>query len=103
MPLDDKPVESIDEGDLISLQQSGTPEGKQIEYKERLNVETPEDKRKLLKHVASFANASGGHLIYGIREDKGVPVEICGLELAGRRQDEIEELQTLSGTDSNLN
>ncbi len=39
------------------------------------------DKKEFLYDVSSFANASGGHLIYGIKENAGVPIEICGLDI----------------------
>lgn len=30
--------------------------------------------------MSSFANAAAGHLIYGIREETGIPEELCGLQ-----------------------
>jgi predicted HTH transcriptional regulator len=31
--------------------------------------------------VSSFANASGGDIIYGVREQSGISVDICGLQM----------------------
>jgi hypothetical protein len=72
----DKPLEEITEDDLNALQ---TPESKTIEYKSSLYGGTNDEKRKFLAEVSSFANAAGGHLIFGIVEDEGVPVDVCGL------------------------
>jgi len=78
MPLE-KTLESITEADLQPLLADEVAEGKAIEYKQSLPDNTDESKREFLADVSSFANAAGGHLIFGILEDKGVPVEICGL------------------------
>lgn len=78
MPLD-KPLESITEADLQTLVADGVVEGKAIEYKESLPDHTYEPKKEFLADVSSFANAAGGHLIFGIREENGVAVEVCGL------------------------
>jgi hypothetical protein len=75
----DKTLESITEADLQTLLTDEVAEGKAIEYKQCLPDDTDENKREFLADVSSFANAAGGHLIFGIIEEKGVPVEICGL------------------------
>lgn len=72
----EKPLEAITEDDLQTLE---TPEGKTIDYKESLPGNTYDDKKEFLADVSSFANASGGYLIIGIREENGVPVDVCGL------------------------
>lgn len=38
------------------------------------------DKKEFLADVSSFANAAGGYLIYGMRENSGIASELCGLE-----------------------
>lgn len=78
MPLE-KPLESITEADLQSLVTDGIAEGKSIEYKESLPDNTYDSKKEFLADVSSFANATGGHLVFGIREDNGTPVDVCGL------------------------
>jgi hypothetical protein len=52
---------------------------KNIEYKQSLPGGTDSDKKEFLADVSSFANAAGGDLIFGIREELGVPKELCGL------------------------
>jgi hypothetical protein len=76
----DKPIDDIDESDLASLIDAGTPELKTLEYKQSLPGNSDEDRKEFLADVSSFANASGGHLIYGMRAEDGVPVELLGVE-----------------------
>ncbi|HHT53507.1 MAG TPA: ATP-binding protein [Clostridiales bacterium] len=38
------------------------------------------------KDVCSFANTEGGYLIIGIREDKGKPQEIIGIDISNDDQ-----------------
>ncbi|NET61093.1 MAG: ATP-binding protein [Symploca sp. SIO2E6] len=81
MLLRNKPLESITEADLQLLISNKVAEKKTLEYKQELPGSRDSDKKEFLYDVSSFANASGGNLIYGIREDGGVPVEICGLDI----------------------
>ena len=80
MAFDNKALEAVDESDLQSLITDGVAEGKAIEYKQELPGNDYEAVREFLSDVSSFANAAGGHLIFGVREDGGLPVEICGLQ-----------------------
>jgi hypothetical protein len=77
-----KLLEAIEERDLQALIDNQVSERKTIEYKEALPSNADGDKKEFLADVSSFANASGGDLIYGIREQSGVPVELSGLELS---------------------
>ena len=77
-----KQLEAIEESDLQALVDNQVSERKTIEYKEALPGNADGDKKEFLADVSSFANASGGDLIYGIREQSGVPVELSGLELS---------------------
>mgnify|MGYP003803067597 FL=1 len=61
------------------MMEDEVPESKVIDYKKRLPGPSDLEKREFLRDVSSFANASGGHLVYGIAEENGVPVKICGL------------------------
>lgn len=81
MSLSNKPLESITEADLQALLIDEVPEGKTLEYKQELPGGSDPDKKEFLYDVSSLANASGGDLIFGIKEDGGVPVEICGLDI----------------------
>lgn len=77
-----KPLELLEESDLQTLIDNEVPEGKTIDYKEALSGNSDSDKKEFLYDISSFANTSGGHLIFGIKEDKGVPTEICGLDIS---------------------
>src|SRR5439155_8476554 len=80
--LFNKPLADIEESDLQVLIDNQVSERKTIEYKEALPSNADGDKKEFLADVSSFANASGGDLIYGIREQSGIPVELSGLELS---------------------
>lgn len=54
--------------DLLALIENEIAEGKLIEYKETLPGNSDADKREFLADVSSFANAEGGHLIFGGKE-----------------------------------
>jgi predicted HTH transcriptional regulator len=74
-----KPLEAIEENDLQALVDNQVAESKTIEYKESLPGNADGDKKEFLADVSSFANASGGDLIYGMREQSGVPIALNGL------------------------
>lgn len=61
-------------------------EGRTIEYKERLPGDGTDDRREFLVDVSSFANASGGDILYGVTDKRdgenkptGVPARAAGL------------------------
>ncbi len=65
-----KPLDQIKEEDIKNLIVNCAREQRTIEYKEGLPGGSDEDKREFLADVSSFANASGGDLIYGIKEKR---------------------------------
>ena len=79
MSLLEYPLEAIDEPALDRLKSDQIAEGKAIEYKSALPAGADRDRIEFLSDVSSFANASGGHIFYGIVEDSGIPVDICGV------------------------
>ena len=80
-----KPFEEINKDDIDSLIENSVIESKSIEYKLTLPGNSEGDKKEFLADISSFANASGGDIVYGIREKKeagkntGEPEEIIGL------------------------
>lgn len=80
MSLTNKPLDTIEEADLQELIENQVSESKTVEYKQSL-LSDSDSNREFLSDVSSFANAAGGHLIYGMREEEGVPVELCGLQI----------------------
>lgn len=87
MTLFEKALKEIAEADLQELVALAVPEGKSIEYKLALPKADPADKKEFLADVTSIANASGGLLLFGIREDKGIAVEITGLTVSDADQE----------------
>lgn len=82
MSLHNKPLEAIEESDLQALADDQVPESRTVDYKEHLPDDTYDGKKEFLADVSSFANAAGGHMIFGIKEEAGVPVELSGLQIS---------------------
>lgn len=80
MPLISKSLDAVTEEDLQRLIDDREVENKYKEYKRSLpDFRNPEQKLEFLRDVSSFANASGGDLIYGIEEAVGIPNNLCGV------------------------
>jgi hypothetical protein len=89
-----KQFHDIAEVDIQSLVQNQVAESKTIEYKRALPAGTDSDKKEFLADVSSFANTSGGDLLYGVEESRGIPTAVVGLHVADldlekRRLDQI--------------
>ncbi len=84
-----KDIEQITKDDLQALVDSEVTERKTIEYKQALPRDSAKEKKEFLADVSSFANASGGDLIYGIIEDKntGKPKSLDGLDIENTDQE----------------
>src|SRR6266699_1554662 len=95
--LFNKPLAEIEESDLQMLVDNTVREGREVEYKEALTIQTEDQKQEFLNDISSFSNTTGGYLIYGIKESKddaGKPVEVCGLkgENPGKRIGDMENI-----------
>ena len=77
----EKEIEALAASDLQELIDNAVSERKTVDYKQLLSFHNDEEKREFLADVSSFANAAGGHLVFGIREESGGPVELLGFEL----------------------
>lgn len=75
----EKSLKDISLNDIRQLVDDGVQEGKEIEYKEFLNLDKQVHKEKLLEEVTSFANARGGDLVIGIPDDQGTPRHVGGM------------------------
>lgn len=75
-----KQLSDITLDDITSLIDNSVYEGKSIEYKRQLPSDAPEEKKKFLREICSFANTAGGDLIYGIDAVDGLPVKIVGID-----------------------
>lgn len=91
---ENKNLSAITETDLRALIESRIGEGKRIDYKRDLPGSSDADRKEFLFDVSSFANTSGGHLIYGIAEENGIPQELTGLAVADTDK-ELRRLQSL--------
>jgi len=78
-----KNIDQITEEELQALIDNSVSESKTIEYKQLLPGNSDGDKKEFLADISSFANASGGDLIYGISEDRdtGTPKTLVGLTI----------------------
>ena len=81
MAFEGKALDEITEAVLQELIDNKVPESVTLDYKSALSVNTEGEKKDFLKDVSAFANAAGGHLVYGIREEGRIPVELCGVDL----------------------
>lgn len=89
-----KALNGIDINDVNTLITSSVLEGKTIEYKSQLPGGNDQDKKEFLADVSSFSNSSGGDLIFGIVENKGVPESINGVDVLDIDQ-EMRKLENL--------
>lgn len=94
MPLH-TPFDEIDLATLQRLVDDEVLEDRQLEYKRELNLNTKEQKREFLADVSAFANADGGHLIIGIAEQNGVPVEAGGIQRTSSNDEMQQQIQNL--------
>jgi len=80
MPLPSKPLDQIVEDDLLAMTKAGEAESKIIDYKAALPGNADSERKEFLYDVSSFANASGGHLVFGMKAQDGIPTELSGIE-----------------------
>ncbi len=74
-----KPSRDWDEADIRSLISDGVPESVNLDYKESAALgKTDGRKKEISKDVSAFANAAGGTIVYGVRENGQIPTEIDG-------------------------
>lgn len=97
--INGKPLINCTEQDLNDL--IGNPdyrENEYLDYKSMFAVDQYEkgdptqfDKiSELRDDVCAFANANSGYLIFGVKEKKGVPTELCGIEIKDNNPDRFE-------------
>jgi hypothetical protein len=96
-----KELQDISATDIVDLIKIKRKEDQEIEYKQKLPNES--EIKEFLKDVSSFANASGGDIIFGIAEEKdennqntGMPKEIIGLPGINIDQEKLRLLNIIS-------
>src|SRR5215831_7296026 len=77
-----KALNDITQDDLLALIANAVAEGRTIDYKRDLPGGSDGERKEFLADVSSFANSSGGDLIFGIVEDRGLPTQIVGVQAA---------------------
>lgn len=100
-----KRLEDILKSDVDSLIADETRESRRLDYKLTLPGSTDEEKKEFLADVASFANAGGGFIVYGIEEKRdannkptGIPQTAPGLGGAANLDAEILRLENILRT-----
>ena len=94
MLLEGKVITDLTENDLRAVAEHER-ECKVVEFKVQLPGNTREDHKEFLYDVSSFANASGGHLLYGVDEQAGAAVDFPGLSLTDPDK-EIQRLENIT-------
>lgn len=89
-----KNIKDITKADLQLLIQNCVSEKKTIEYKQLLKIDADKERKEFLADVSSFANASGGDLIFGISEKDGIPQDLLGIEI-GNKDDDLLKLENI--------
>lgn len=101
--INDKSILDCEEEDFRSiLNDPSYRESQYIDYKETFSfiysdAETKTTKiNEFRKDICSFANAEGGFIIYGVREEQGIPIEIKGVRIDDTDKFELELRNKLS-------
>jgi predicted HTH transcriptional regulator len=79
MALLNRAFDVLSEQDLLELITSGIREDRSLEYKQQMPGSSDGDKKEFLADVSSFANASGGFLVFGMNENQGLPISLPGI------------------------
>ncbi len=79
MTLLGKLFQNITADDLTNLITNQVSERKVIDYKVALPGNSDDHKREFLADVSSFANASGGIILYGVEEVEGIATNLPGV------------------------
>lgn len=69
MIFDGKPIDEISDEEIHRLVSEHISERQHLEFKVTLNHHNDPDRLELLRDIVSLANAGGGYLIIGIRDD----------------------------------
>jgi Putative DNA-binding domain len=97
-----KPIEQIDKATINTLVRDKVSEHRSLDYKVIFPGNSDDEKREFLSDVSSFANSSGGDLVYGVADERddnnkatGVPSVAEGIALTNIG-DQIARLEASS-------
>jgi hypothetical protein len=74
-------VDELSPDDLERLVQDRVSEGKTMEFKQVLDLNDVGHRRTLIGEVVSFANAGGGDIVLGVKEEDGVAIDVLGMDI----------------------
>lgn len=77
-----KNLPDVTEAEVIRLITDEIAEGKTLDYKQALPSDQTEAKKEFLADVSSFANTLGGHIVFGVAEEKGIARKLSGISQA---------------------
>ena len=75
----DKTLSEFEKNDIELLIKNEVIENRMLDYKRELPGKKDEDKRECLADISSFANASGGYMIYGLGDKKDAEGKNTGI------------------------
>lgn len=88
-----KPITEWTVADLQAL--FGTEESSNLEFKDGRSLLNEADKKKeIAKDVSAMANAAGGIIIYGLKEQDSIAVELAGIETTPGKAEWFEQIIT---------
>src|SRR5947199_9814000 len=74
-----KPLELIEKSDIVALVANQVREGRTLDYKLALPTNSSDDRKEFLSDIASFANAIGGDILFGIADRRTADGRKTGL------------------------
>lgn len=77
-----KQLDQITIEDLEKLVENSVSEKKTLEYKSVPLYGSDSERKEFLADISSFANASGGDLIFGVEQSDGIPVKVSGMKIS---------------------
>jgi hypothetical protein len=90
-PLSGIRLRDVSLSDVKRLIDDAVPESLHVDYKQELHLDNRDEKKEFLRDITAFANAEGGLLVYGVKEDRdsngkpnGVPGVAPGTTLSNR-------------------
>lgn len=89
-----KSVDEIVQADIDTLVTNAVEEGNQLDFKQALVGGTRDDKKEFVADVCAFANARGGDLVFGVRENAEGGAQAV-VPLAFNADDEILRLESI--------